>query len=159
MDRRLRLMSDDGGAFRAGAALVTVAGVVEEAGAVPITITGFAAEDEDPTVSLGDTLAVDVHPGQTLVQLAHGSSTFLMELWSTVQIEPTVADIGVDYGIAVDAANGAWYVDQDDETTICVNVVGIAESVQQEDDDVRTGQPSLSLVEVHVIAPQLFAPA
>ena len=50
MERRLRLFDDDGGSFVAGSALIQVLGVFEVAGADTITILGFAAEDEDPTV-------------------------------------------------------------------------------------------------------------
>ncbi len=149
MERRLRLMDDDGSSFRAGAALILATGVLDEAAAVPRTIVGFAAEDEDPTDALGDTLAIDVHPGQTLVQVAHPGGTFLMELRATgVQIAPVTADIGLTYGIAKDTDNGAWYVEQDDTTTTCVTVVGIADQVEN--------SPVLALVEVEVITPILF---
>lgn len=149
MGRRLRLMDDDGSGFVAGAALVLAAGVLDEAAATPITIVGFAAEDEDPTDALGDTLAVDVHPGQTLVQVAHPGATFLMELHNTaVQVAPDTANIGVQYGI-IKAANGAWAVEETDVLTPCVTVVGIAEQVEN--------SPQLALVEVEVIDPILFS--
>ena len=152
MERRLRLMADDGSSFRAGAALILDGSqLLDEAGADPITILGFAAEDEDPTDALGDTLAVDVHPGKTLVQIAHPGATFLMELHNVpgTQVEPAQTDIGVQYGIAPDTdGSGAWIVDRAETVAPAVTVVGIAANVEN--------SPTFSLVEVEVIDPLLF---
>lgn len=135
--RRLRLMAiDAAAAFKEGAAVIFDAQQeVITAATVPETIIGFACEDAVPT-------PIDVHPGECLIAVATLDNTFLMELWaSSAQIEPVTADIGVDYGIAVDS-DGAWYVDQDDETTTVVTVVGIATH--------PTNAAQKSLVEVRV---------
>lgn len=97
-------------AFREGAAVVLVDGELEECGADPALIVGFALHDAG-ALPLTD---------RCLVAKATDKATFFMEGDS----DPVLADTGVEYGIAKDG-DGDWYVNTADtvETRVVVEDV------------------------------------
>ena len=126
--RRLRLMKHASGqTFREGAALVLSSGevIVAATAAAAVNTIGFATEDANPT--LVDSRTVDVTPNdESIVSIGHASATFLMEIWAAgARVEPAQSDVGVTYGVAADASNGAWYVNRSDTVNGAVVVVDI----------------------------------
>lgn len=98
----------DGADFVAGACVTTTAGEIDESGADPVLILGFAAE---PTDYPG---GEDFNPGQRLVFVAESNSTFWItgSADGTTHAEPVQADVGVEYGLTKDATTGVWYLDK-----------------------------------------------
>jgi hypothetical protein len=144
-----------GQTYREGAALILTAGETLEAAdaAGAVNAIGFAAEDADPNNT--DSRAVDVHPGDGLVAVGHPGATFLMEIWaSAARVDPIQADVGATFGLAKDAANGAWYVNRDDTTNGAVIVVNIVpkDAVPAQK---GPGEPAaiMGLVEVKLVNP------
>lgn len=88
-----------GQTFVEGAAVLHVDGEIEECGADPAAILGFALHDA----------GVDPDPSIVLVALAGPESTFFLAGSSA----PLATDVGVDYGIAKHA-DGEWIVDKTD---------------------------------------------
>lgn len=99
-----------GQTFVEGALVVLVAGELQECGADPATILGFAMHDAgaEPDTDL------------CLVALATAESTF----WVEGDNDPVAADIGVAYGVAKDA-DGQWYLDGTDITATRARVEDI----------------------------------
>lgn len=134
--REYALVTDED--YAVGAAIVFNAGEIEEAGANPSSILGFAAEEsiyED---------GEDFNPGRRLVFVAEANSTFWMsigELDSPDIVEVDVAEsmIGDTFGITEHTDSGIWYVDNDKDAA--------NQRVIVEDIDERR-----NLVEVRVLA-------
>jgi hypothetical protein len=98
--------------FATGAVVATTAGEIDEAGANPAAILGFAAE---PTAYDG---GQDFNPGQRLVFVAEANSTFWIsggedDDGTIVLAEPLQAHIGATFGLTKHAGTGIWYLDLD----------------------------------------------
>jgi hypothetical protein len=105
----------DAADFVAGAAVTTTAGEIDESGANPAAILGFAAE---PTEYEG---GQDFNPGQRLVYVAESNSTFWIsggeDNAGIVLVEPLQAHIGDTFGLTKHAGTGIWYLDLDKADT------------------------------------------
>lgn len=111
--RQLRLYPLDAAAtFPEGAVVVLVGGEVEEGGADPAVILGFAQH------AAGDY----VEASKGLVALATAEATF----WVEGDRAPAAADIGAEYGFAVDG-DGDWYLD----TTEVVNTRAVVQDIDE----------------------------
>lgn len=97
----------DGAEFTEGAAVVLTTGEVDECGADPALILGFALHDA----------GADPDPSAILVALADANATFIMQGTSA----PALTDVGVQYGIAKHA-DGQWIVDKTDVVAVRVIV-------------------------------------
>lgn len=101
------------------AGAVAVTGVAMQGA---FTGPGYNLSDSDRTNTLvqGATAKVSV----ALADREEEFSGLGFSTGGTVQITPAQTNIGEQYGIAVDA-NGAWYIDFDNTTDLCVQITDI----------------------------------
>lgn len=107
-------------AFVEGAVVLLTAGEVDEAGADPAAILGFALHDA----------GADPDPTEVLVAIATAESTFVLQGTSA----PVAADEGVEYGLVKDSS-GVWVVDKTD--TVNTRVVVEKVYIDREQFEVR----------------------
>lgn len=99
---------DSAATFKDGAAVLLASDEeIEECGADPAAILGFAAEEATK----------DPETGKVLVHVADELCTF----WMEGDNDPVAGDLNQTYGIAKDA-DGIWYVDGTDTTNTRVYV-------------------------------------
>jgi hypothetical protein len=106
----------DAAAFLEGAAVLLTAGEVDEAGADPAAILGFALHDA----------GADPDPGEILVALALEGATFVLQGTSA----PVAADEGVEYGLVKDG-DGIWVVDKTETVNTRVFVEKVFEDREE----------------------------
>lgn len=108
--------------FKKGAAvLLNADGEVEECGADPALVLGFATADVGQYAWQKDTLET-VKPS---VPVALADQTFRGTLEGTYDAD---GHIGVDFGLVKDAT-GYWTVDETDETNVRVILIGVDDGV------------------------------
>lgn len=96
--------------FPEGAAVVLANGEIEECGADPVSILGFALHES----------GVDPDPTIVLVAIAKSKSTF----WIAGTRVPLASDEGKEYGLAVDG-DGDWVLDLTETVNTRAAVVSV----------------------------------
>jgi len=126
-----------GETFLSGAALTLSGGQLAEAGTDPATIVGFSTAGVSDYSWMADTRGTVVPK----VPVATPEKVFRGNLSTAASGTPTTiadvsAEIGVQYGIVLDAASGYWVIDHSDTTNKRVTIVGIDDAVADGDGNI-----------------------